>query len=66
MSDELDETRLAIHRELRSLFTPDQALAWLSAPQPQLDHRIPARMMATGEATKVLQLLKAINDGAYL
>lgn len=51
----------AIHCEIRRLYRLENAYSWLTAPQPLLNMRIPARMLAIGEGVTVLQLLRALD-----
>lgn len=61
---ETDEQR--IHAILAQLYPPDDAMAFLQTPQTWLGGEIPARVIARGDGRRVLDVLQAIVDGAYL
>ncbi len=58
--------RQRIREQLAKLYTEEEAMVFMAAPQPLLDYMTPARMIAIGDGEEVLRVLKAINDGAHL
>jgi hypothetical protein len=60
MSTELTKQSLheQISTQVRRLYGQIEPFAWLAAPQPLMELRIPARMIATGEGLAVLDILR--------
>jgi uncharacterized protein (DUF2384 family) len=57
----------ALIEVLSGLYTPRDALAWLVAPQPLLDGRVPADMLANEtDAAKVIAVVDQLTDGVHV
>lgn len=45
------------------VYTAEGVEIWMAAPNPMLDHRAPADLVANGEGDLVLDLIAAIGEG---
>ena len=47
-------------------YTDEELARWLTAPQPLLDGLTPIQLLATGRKAELLNVVRALDDGAYL
>lgn len=55
-----------IYNELETLYEREQIDEWWRSGQPLLDNRLPDDLIASGKGNDVLNLLRCLNDGAYI
>lgn len=48
------------------MYTDVELAFWLNAPQPLIGMWTPIQLLARGEASKLLSVMRAIEDGAYV
>lgn len=48
------------------LYTDVELAFWLNAPQPLLDMWTPVQLLARGEGSKLLHVLRMLEDGVYI
>ena len=56
----------AVLEELSRALPGADAASWLERPNVELDFSSPSELIAAGEAKRVLALLSALGEGAYL
>lgn len=61
---ETDLDRIRI--ELLEIYDEREIEVWLTSPQPQLDGARAIDLIEGGRAEEVLQIIRRLNDGAYL
>ena len=61
-----DTPKPSLFHLLLSLYTPEEALMWLTTPQKMLDGHSPEHFLRLGRYDEVLTVVKRITEGAYV
>lgn len=61
VTDFVEAVRLAA-----TWYSHAELAVWLTAPQPLLDHWTPLQLLGSGRAPALLQIMNALDQGAYL
>lgn len=60
------ERLLACNAILEHYYTPEEALLWWTSPHPLLNGKSAREMWDAGESEAVLNVVQALDEGAYL
>jgi uncharacterized protein (DUF2384 family) len=51
---------------LSDFYTPDEVVAWLDSPHPQLEGKTPTAVIAEGRKADVMAIIRQLNDCVYV